>query len=430
MPNPWLLEIRRVAFWLLLVVPLGFLLGQPLAAALLVLGGYFIWHIRNLYRLYRWLSGHHFHPPEARGIWGEVFDKLDRLQKHHRQRKRRLSGMIKRFQAATEAMPDATVILDRADQIEWFNGAAAQHLELRAVDKGQDISNLIRTPEFNAYLEQEEADLPLRMPAPGDPLLMLSIRVVPYGINQRLLLARDISQQLKLENMRRDFVANVSHELRTPLTVVNGFLETLVDDDQEAYPPHLSRSLLLMQQQTNRMLSIVEDLLLLSRLENDRNAPAHEVVRVAVMLTMIREAVEPLVLQKQQSLHIDAEQSLCIYGAEKELYSAFSNLVTNAVRYTPESGTIQLRWFADGRGLHFSVQDNGQGIAPHHIPRLTERFYRADAGRSREVGGTGLGLAIVKHVLTRHGAALRVNSTLNKGSTFMCDFPHELRVHE
>jgi two-component system phosphate regulon sensor histidine kinase PhoR len=424
------LEIRRVVIWLLLSLPLGFLLGQPLAAALLVLGGYFVWHIRNLYRLYRWLSGHHFHPPEARGIWGEVFDKLYRLQKHHRQRKRRLSGLIKRFQAATEAMPDATVILDRSDQIEWFNSAAAQHLELRAVDKGQDITNLIRTPEFNAYLNEGEPDLPLRMPAPGDPLLMLSIRVVPYGTNQRLLLARDISQQLKLENMRRDFVANVSHELRTPLTVVNGFLETLVDDEQESYPPHLSRSLLLMQQQTNRMLNIVEDLLLLSRLENDRNAPAHEVVRVPAMLAMIREAVEPLVLQKQQSLHIEAEPGLSLYGAEKELYSAFSNLVTNAVRYTPEGGTIQLRWFTDDRGLHFSVQDNGPGIAPQHIPRLTERFYRADAGRSREVGGTGLGLAIVKHVLTRHGAALRVNSTLNKGSTFICDFSNELRVHD
>ena len=428
MPNPWLLEIRRVVFWLILAVLPGLLLGYPLTALALVLLGYLAWHLRNLYRLYRWLSGHHFHPPEASGIWGEVFDKLYRLQKRHRQRKRRLSGLIKRFQAATEAMPDATVILDQAGGIEWFNSAAGQHLDLHAQDKGQRIANLIRAPEFKAYLDQHNPSQPLRMAAPGDPRLMLSIRVVPYGINQRLLLARDISQQLKLEQMRRDFVANVSHELRTPLTVVNGFLETLSEDGGVDYPADLARSLLLMQQQTHRMLSIVEDLLLLSRLENDQSAPSQDVVRIPAMLAVLREAVEPLLEQKDQQLQIEAEPELFIHGAEKELYSAFSNLVTNAIRYTPPGGLIQVRWFQDGNGCHFEVQDNGIGIAPQHIPRLTERFYRADAGRSREVGGTGLGLAIVKHVLSRHGAVLRISSTLNKGSTFCCDFPAHLRT--
>ncbi|MFU8839007.1 MAG: phosphate regulon sensor histidine kinase PhoR [Thiohalomonadaceae bacterium] len=429
MPNPWLRELRRVLIWLALAGLIAWPLGYPLTAMLLVLGGYFIWHLRNMYRLYHWLRGHRFHPPEASGIWGEILDMIYRLQVRHRQRKRRLSGLIKRFQAATEAMPDATVILDDYGAIEWFNAAAEQQLALQpGRDQGQRIINLIRYPQFKHYLEEDSPTLPLRMAAPGDPGLMLSVRVVPYGSRQRLLIARDITQQLKLENMRRDFVANVSHELRTPLTVVNGFLETLNDDDTAQYPPHLARSLELMAQQTSRMQHLVEDLLLLSRLETDRNAPPHEPVRVAAMLAMIREAVEPLIEQKDQQLHIQADQALFIYGAEKELYSAFSNLITNAVRYTQDGGEISVHWYQDGKGTHFEVRDNGQGIAPQHIPRLTERFYRADTGRSREVGGTGLGLAIVKHVLNRHQAALRISSTQGKGSTFSCDFPENLLV--
>ena len=429
MQNPWLRELRRVLLWIVSGFAIGFIAGYPLTAVLLVLAGYFAWHMRTLYRFYAWLNGHRFNPPEASGIWGEILDLVYRLQKRHRQRKRRLSGLIKRFQAATEAMPDATVILDAHGSIEWFNSAAEQHLALQpGRDQGQRIINLIRYPDFKAYLEATSAELPLRMPAPAGMDMTLSVRVVPYGTSQRLLIARDISQQLKLENMRRDFVANVSHELRTPLTVVNGFLETLLDDDPAEYPPQVYRSLELMGQQTTRMQHLVEDLLLLSRLETDRTAPPHEEVRVPAVLAMVREAVEPLLDQKQQSLTIEADPKLFIYGAEKELYSAISNLVTNAVRYTPDGGAIQLRWHADAKGAHLEVQDNGQGIAPQHIPRLTERFYRGDAGRSRDVGGTGLGLAIVKHVLNRHHASLRIASTLNKGSTFTCDFPKALLV--
>ena len=426
MPNPWLRELRRVLFWLVLAALLGLLFGYPGQTLLLALLGYFAWHLRSMYRLYRWLAhGHSFHPPEAGGIWGEILDLIYRRQVQHRQRKRRLSSLIKRIQAATEAMPDATVILDRFGAIEWFNSAAELHLALQpGKDQGQRIVNLIRYPEFKAYLEEPRSDtaLPLRMSAPSDSRITLSVRVVPYGTSQRLLIARDITEQLRLESMRRDFVANVSHELRTPLTVVNGFLETLNDDEEADYPPHLARSLELMQQQTLRMQHIVEDLLLLSRLENDRKGPPHEVVRIPAMLAMILEAVQPLAEQKGQQLSVEAEAGLFLYGAEKELYSAFSNLVTNAVRYTQPGGEIRVRWFKDDKGCHYEVRDNGPGIAPQHIPRLTERFYRVDTGRSREVGGTGLGLAIVKHVLTRHQGMLRISSTLNRGSTFVCDF--------
>ncbi len=429
--NPWSVELRRLFLLSIFALLVGIPVGHPGAFLLVILGLYLAWHLRTLYRLYSWLQeGHRFHPPEAGGIWGEVFHLLYRLQLRNRKRKRRLTGLIKRFQEATSAMPDATVILDVDGTIEWFNNAAQPLLGLQpGKDIGQRIINLIRYPEFTRYLARESADEPLRMTAPHDGRVSLSVRVVPYGKEQRLMIARDVSQQMRLEQMRRDFVANVSHELRTPLTVVGGFVETLLEE-QEAYPEHVHRSLQLMQAQTSRMQHIVEDLLLLSRLETDRHSPPHVSVAVPAMLAMLEEGIQPLIEQKQQRLAIESDPSLRIYGAEKELYSAFNNLLTNAVRYTPEKGEITIRWYRDKAGAHFEVSDTGVGIAPQHIPRLTERFYRVDVGRSRDVGGTGLGLAIVKHVISRHDGTLRIRSTLNKGSTFSCDFPDALIVTE
>jgi two-component system phosphate regulon sensor histidine kinase PhoR len=429
--NPWTAELRRLFLLLLIAVAVGLPLDYPGAVVLIVLGGYLAWHLRNLFRLYNWLQdGHRFHPPEAGGIWGEVFHLLYRFQLRNRKRKRRLTGLIKRFQEATAAMPDATVILDADGAIEWFNGAAQNLLGLQpGRDVGQRILNLIRSPGFTRYLAKGTLNEPIRMLSPLDDSVTLNIRVVPYGREQRLLIARDVSQQQRLEQMRRDFVANVSHELRTPLTVVSGFLETLMDDD-ETYPDHAARPLELMQQQTWRMQHIVEDLLLLSRLETDSSRPPHQAVAVPAVLLMIQEGVEPLVEQKGQHLTIESDSGLWIYGAEKELYSAFSNLVTNAVRYTPEGGSIAVRWYRDDSGAHLEVRDTGVGIAPQHIPRLTERFYRVDVGRSRDVGGTGLGLAIVKHVVSRHDGNLRISSTLNKGSIFSIDIPSHLIAGE
>lgn len=427
--NPWSAELRRLMLVMSLALFIGLLLGYPVAVVTGALASYLAWHLRNLYRLYAWLrDGHSFHPPESDGIWGEVFHQLYRLQLRNRKRKRRLTGLIKRFQEATAAMPDATVILDADGSIEWFNSAAEQLLGLHpGKDVGQRIVNLVRSPEFAHFLAREESSEPLRITSPDDDNLILSMRIVPYGNDQRLLLARDISQQQRLEQMRRDFVANVSHELRTPLTVVAGFLETLLDDE---HPDYATRSMQLMQQQTQRMQHIVEDLLLLSRLETDRTRPAGEVVSVAAVLSMIEEGIEPLAQQKQQTVLFECDPSLRLFGAEKELYSAFNNLVTNAVRYTPEGGRIQVRWYRDERGAHLEVQDSGVGIAPQHIPRLTERFYRVDVGRSRDSGGTGLGLAIVKHVVNRHEGILRISSVLNQGSTFTIDFPANLIVGE
>ncbi len=424
--NPWSAELRRLGILLVVALLAGLPFGHPGVFVLLALAAYLYWHLRNLYRLYSWLQdGHRFHPPEASGIWGDVFNLIYRSQLRNRKRKKRLTGLIKRFQEATAAMPDATVILDADGGIEWFNGAAQSLLGLQpGRDVGQRILNLVRNPEFRRFLAQGAPEQAIRLPSPLDENTTLNLRIVPYGKNQRLLIARDVSQQQRLEQMRRDFVANVSHELRTPLTVVNGFLETL-QDEADDYPPHMERSLTLMEQQAGRMSQIVEDLLLLSRLESDSNRLSREKVAVGAMLAMVHEGVEPLAREKGQQLSFECDTSLWLYGAEKELYSAFSNLITNAVRYTPEGGSISVRWYRDDRGAHFEVQDTGMGIAPQHIPRLTERFYRVDVGRSRESGGTGLGLAIVKHVLNRHDATLRISSAINRGSTFSCDFPVE-----
>ncbi len=429
MSNPWSAEIRRLLILLLLAAVLGGLVGQVGLVLFLSLAGYLGWHLRNLYRLYAWLhDGHSFHPPEASGIWGDVFNLIYRSQLRNRKRKKRLTSLIKRFQEATAAMPDATVILDSEGGIEWFNGAAQRLLGLQAGrDVGQRVVNLIRSPEFRLFLAQGAANEPIRLPSPTDEHTTLNFRVVPYGQSQRLLIARDVSEQQRLEQMRRDFVANVSHELRTPLTVIGGFLETLLEDSEE-YPEHLSRSLRLMEQQSGRMSQIVEDLLLLSRLETDSNRPPRETVAVAAMLKMVEEGMATMAAEKGQQLQFQCDDTLWLYGAEKELYSAFSNLITNAVHYTPEGGQIVVRWYRSERGAHFEVEDSGRGIAPQHIPRLTERFYRVDVGRSRESGGTGLGLAIVKHVLNRHNASLRISSAINRGSTFSCDFPAELIV--
>ncbi len=427
--NPWSAELRRLLILLLLALLLGLPFGQVELFLLLGVAGYLVWHLRNLHRLYAWLQdGHSFHPPEASGIWGDVFNLIYRSQLRNRKRKKRLTGLIKRFQEATAAMPDATVILDADGGIEWFNGAAQPLLGLQpGRDVGQRILNLIRNPEFRRFLSHGSPNEPIRLSSPVDEHTILNFRVVPYGKDRRLLIARDVSQQQRLEQMRRDFVANVSHELRTPLTVVGGFLETLLDESEE-YPAHLARSLTLMDQQAGRMRQIVEDLLLLSRLESGTHRSQREAIAVTAMLKMVAEGVEPLAAGKKQQLHFECDEVLWIYGAEKELYSAFSNLVTNAVRYTPEGGDITVRWYRDEHGAHFEVQDTGPGIAPQHIPRLTERFYRVDVGRSRESGGTGLGLAIVKHVLNRHDANLRISSVINRGSTFSCDFPNELIV--
>lgn len=378
-------------------------------------------HLRQIYRLEKWLqAGNELEPPDAHGIWGELYHQLYRRARRNQERERRLRALLNRFQDSAAALPDAIVALTSKGEIEWLNKASTRLLGLRAPhDIGQSITNLVRQPAFAALAQDRVSELPLQIPSPVDSSTHLLIRIVPYGKDERLLIARDVTQLHKLEQIRRDFVANVSHELRTPLTVVSGYLETMADIKDREWADSINA----MRQQTVRMQHIVEDLLLLARLESENEdiGDRQSVAVPELIEDVVREAHD--LSKGQHVIESKVDLSLLLSGTRNELHSAFSNLVFNAVQYTPAGGRITVTWYADESGAHFEVADTGPGIAAHHVDRLTERFYRVDSARSRELGGTGLGLAIVKHILTRHGATLRIDSELGKGSRFICDFP-------
>lgn len=426
MSNPWIEELWRTLSIAAASLLFGLLFDAVAPALLLGLGVYAAWHMRQVYRLEVWLRhGKRFHPPEARGIWEDIFQMIYRLQQRNRKRKRKLGNMLNQFQQATAALPDATVVLNQREQIAWWNDAAEQLLDLHYPrDVGQNIANLVRHPSFVAYLRGGDFEAPIQIAAPGDPHLTLSLRLIDYGKDQRLLIARDITRVQQLERVRSDFVANVSHELRTPLTVLAGYLETLLDDvDSNEVPPHWQKTLQTMHEQSDRMRRIVEDLLMLARLESQAQPDQQQPVAVPGLLAQVCEDARRLSGEQVHRITLEAAQDLWLLGIENELRSLFSNLAFNAVRYTPAGGEIRMRWHADAQGAHFEITDTGIGIAEQHIPRLTERFYRVDTGRSRAGGGTGLGLAIVKHVLLRHDGRLHIESVPGKGSSFRCDFP-------
>jgi len=426
---PWLKEAINFTGLSGLMLIMGIISGQITLALLIACWLYMGWHWYNLYRLEMWFHMRKKAPVlHASGIWGDVFARVYRLQQRNRKRKRKLSSILKRFRRSTEAMPDGAVILGPSYEIEWFNRASQQLLGLQSPqDKGKLIVNLIRYPNFSRYLQHhpEQGNDSLEFASPIDPNLMLRVSIVPYAGNQHLMLIRDITQLHRLEQVRRDFIANVSHELRTPLTVITGFVETM-QDTEDACAQQWERPLMLMAQQADRMRSIVDDLLLLSRLESEQPLSMLQPVRVADLLYSICEEAKVLSGEQAHHISLDADASLAIYGNRDELRSAFSNLVFNAVRYTAAKGEIAVCWYADAEGVHFCVKDTGEGIAAEHIPRLTERFYRVDVARSRSQGGTGLGLAIVKHVLNRHEGHLHITSELGKGSTFCCNFPYQV----
>lgn len=422
--NPWFKELWAITGLTLCLFIVGLLAGHILFFLLVTSLSYVIWHLYNLYRLSHWFTKtKKYQLPDAPGVWGEVFYHFYRLQKRNRKRKRKLARMLKQFQRSTAAMPDAVVVLKADYQIEWFNKASHQLLGLKPLqDRGQQICNLIRYPAFCHYVTQENKNSSIKISSPVNADKILRIHIVPYSDNRHLLIARDVTQLHLLEQVRRDFVANVSHELRTPLTVINGFVETMIDSEDE-YSKHWQRPLLLMAQQTARMQRIVDDLLMLSRLESGLIPSRTEHVAIPSMLNTLYEEAQLLCGDKTYHFTLDIDQDLFIYGYDQELHSAFSNLISNAIYYTPNGGNITLRWYKDENGVHFEVCDTGEGIAPEHLPRLTERFYRVDVGRSRHQGGTGLGLAIVKHVLNHHQGQLHVASVIEEGSVFRCTFP-------
>ena len=417
-------DLLRFTAVVVAAVVLGRLIGGTPWLIAAGVTGYAAWQHRNLARLLRWIRNRkRYDAPEVDGILADVCREIDFLRERHKKRKKKLGQYLKQFQEATMALPDAVVVLDGDFQVQWANAAAARYLGIKWPDDlNQRLTNLLRVPELREFLAERRADLSTEIAAPTEPETHLSVRIAPYGKNQWLFVARDVTELHQLNQVRSDFVANVSHELRTPITVFKGYLEAMTASEDEL-PERWASALGQMHAHVERMHSTIEELLLLSRLERSAQIGHAESVDVERLLGDIHLEAQALGKDKAQLFSLEIDGDLTLLGDPAELYSAFSNIVFNAVNYTQARGVIGIHWYADESGAHLAVSDNGPGIASEHIPRLTERFYRTDASRSRQFGGTGLGLAIVKHVMQRHGGTLSIASEVGKGSTFTCHFP-------
>ena len=393
------------------------------AAVALILALRIAYHAAHLDSLFRWLRRPALDTlPAGHGVWEDMLAGLHRHLKGHTEEQARLAEALERFRAAGRALPDGVVILDRERRMEWCNPTAERHFGIDARrDLGQPVTNFVRHPDFVAYVDKGEYGEPVTLRLPRSDAV-LQVRLIEFGEERTLLSSRDITAQEKLETMRRDFVANVSHELKTPVTVLSGFVETLGDKSIEVSAAQRQRFLGLMAEQARRMQQLVEDLLTLSALESSPAPQDEAPIEMLPFVEQLAEEARALSGNRHRVL-VRADGDCRLTGSAKELHSAFSNLVSNAVRYTPEGGAVTLFWKLEGARGVFGVEDTGIGVEPRHIPRLTERFYRVDQGRSRDTGGTGLGLAIVKHVLTRHQASLEVESELGRGSVFRAVFP-------
>ncbi|WP_341304214.1 phosphate regulon sensor histidine kinase PhoR [Pseudomonas sp. TMP25] len=418
--------IRRLLLLVGVCLLLGLITGEYAWALVIGLAGYLGWHLQQLLRLHKWLRTRQADetPPEGYGLWGDVLDSIYRLQRRDQKARDRLQAVIDRVQESTAALKDAVIMLDRDGNLEWWNIAAEKLLGLKTPqDSGQQITNLVRDPRFFEYFESHNYAEQLELPSPINDRLRLQFHITRYGNREHLMLVRDITRLHQLEQMRKDFVANVSHELRTPLTVISGYLETLLDNVDNINPRWL-RALQQMQQQGGRMQNLLNDLLLLAKLEATDYPSDNQPVAVDLLLLSIKNDAQALSGARHHRISLEADPHLKLKGSEAELRSAFSNLVFNAVKYTPDEGEICIRWWGDEQGAHLSMEDTGLGIEAKHLPRLTERFYRVDSSRASNTGGTGLGLAIAKHVLLRHRARLDISSVLGSGSVFTCHFPN------
>ena len=423
LPNRWASQFAWLAVWVVAALSLGAWFGGMgwwLAGALAL---YAARLLRRVYLLDRVLDGYQrVAVVETRGLWPEMFARVEKIRAKARSRKKKYHKLLREVRESTGALSDAGIILNAENEIVWFNAAATRLLGLNpATDIGNRLDNLVRHPDFVAYLAKPTPE-PLMVPSPQDEAGWLAAQVVPYGKDQRLAIIRDITREIQLERMRRDFVANASHELRSPLTVIGGYLDALAED--EAMPPGWRGPIGEMQRQAERMTRILRDLIELSRLESADKTEGDELVDVAGMLELIAREFQSTGGDRP-TVGLALETDAALLGSESELHSIFYNLVNNAVRFTPPSGTVKISWRADEEGAVFEVTDTGIGIPEEQIPRITERFYRVDPGRSRASGGTGLGLAIVKHALQRHDGTLHIRSREGHGSTFACKFPSQ-----
>jgi two-component system phosphate regulon sensor histidine kinase PhoR len=421
-PDRW-----RLLLCIAVALSAGFLAGAPFLGLSVGLLALVLWHYRSLVGFLNYARhGAEDNLPDAPGIINELIREFHELQSLNRQRDALLTGVLQKFQEAAAALPDAIVVTDKDGAIEWANRRAGQYLGIHwPEDSGQRLSNLIRHPDLAAFLKRRHASDTtdaLELVSPENENLQLEIRVSVYGNTYLLLVARDITEPHRLAKMRRDFIANASHELRTPLTVIAGYLESF-DEDRGRCPPEWAGKIAQMRMQATRMQRLIEDLLRLSGLETAVEQDLKEAVPVGDLLSAIHREAMTLDGDGGHQFVLDIDATLWLRGSQRDLYSAFSNIVFNAVQHTPPGGEIRIRWRRDDAGAELEVSDTGEGIAPEHIPRLTERFYRVDKSRSRSRGGTGLGLAIVKHALARHDAELEIRSELGAGSSFSCRFP-------
>jgi two-component system phosphate regulon sensor histidine kinase PhoR len=421
--HAWQVSLGRFVVLVAVALALGWWLDATPYALIVALLGYSLWSLVSLYQFQTWQrSRRRRPPPEDRGVWSDISAHMYKKLHAERSRKRRLINLLRAFREGAAALPDGVVVLTRGRSVVWFNEAASRLLGLAAPrDRGAHIDAFLPLP-VKSWLTEDASNEPLRDVASNlDDALRLSFRLIPYSRDHLLLVVRDVTPLARLEQVRRDFVANVSHELRTPLTVLHGYLEML----EPEVMPQLAPILADLRGQSRRMTQIVEDLLTLSRLEAQQQINDTERVSMRALLSTLKREAEGL-SQGRHRVDVILGCDADLRGSTDYLHSAFSNLVSNAVRYTPEGGRIEISWQASSNGgARFAVADTGYGIPAEHLPRITERFYRVSTSRSRESGGTGLGLSIVKHVLQLHQAKLEIESELGVGSTFSCVFARE-----
>ncbi|WP_343597838.1 phosphate regulon sensor histidine kinase PhoR [Acinetobacter sp.] len=419
-------DVRQFLFFILVAVLVGAGIGYIWVCIAIACFIFFSLQLYSLYLVNDWIAHRPYDtPPNLEGIWGALLFNIYRSQRQERVVQAEMVGLIDRAQSSLVALAEAVVLTDELQQIEWWNPAAARLLGIQELDRGRNILSILRQPAFVEYfhnLEQQPDGIKLKLSLQEERYVQ--VKLTRFGMESRLLVAYDVTRVHNLEQMRKDFVDNISHELRTPLTVLSGYLEMFTDQDD--FNPRWKRPFEQMQAQTKRMNALVNDLLLLSRLENDKTIAKNQIVDMPSLMNQLFDDAQAYNADYGHILNLDIDSHCDLIGSDIELASAFGNLITNAIKYTPkEGGVITIGWHDDHDHGYFTVQDNGIGIDPNHLPRLTERFYRVDTARSRQTGGTGLGLAIVKHVLMQHNAHLEIESRPNQGSCFKAVFPKE-----
>lgn len=422
-------DLRLLALFLVIASCLGFGIGYFWICIFLAFVTFFFLQIRSLYLVNDWISHRPYDvPPNLDGIWGALLFNVYRAQRQERIVQAEMIGLIDRVQSSLVALAEAVVLIDENQNIEWWNPAAEKLIGIQRSDKGRNILTLLRQPIFIDYFNDlDQAPDGIKMKAMVEDEHYVQVKLTRFGSDSHLLVAYDVTRIHNLEQMRKDFVDNISHELRTPLTVLSGYIETFTD--QEDINPRWKRAFEQMQSQTRRMNALVNDLLLLSRLESEKTIAKNQIIDMPSLMNQLFDDAQAYNIDYGHTLNLEIDSHYDLIGSDMELASAFTNLITNAIKYTPKGGTISIGWHDLEDQAYFSVEDTGIGINPKHIPRLTERFYRVDSARSRQTGGTGLGLAIVKHVLMQHTAYLEIESKENQGSTFKVLFPKERLYH-